>query len=505
MIGNSAAPIAPEFEKTAINSRISPLAKNEQEEKQQKLIADCRKKIFAVIFGARQKDIYKDPDIAIWESVLDEMSEHPDLRQFRELADMHVLNAVIGAHKSNQEFFGLLSEAKKSGRIGLDESIELFMDFISNEHNQGERDEMKKDLQKTLEEHEETFTEFHSLVKHELIDNADEHLKEFKNTEVDEREELLKELQATIAERNLARFEIKKETDASKKLCESKNWKEALIHCENALEMIQEVDGADEVVWFSHRAKVVAKVIHDLEKKISQEDLQGESNQEIIVLPQDEEEIGKNIEEERPEILSSERKAELQRILVKWFLQSKRASAATIKAFVHATDAININHHRAELQNEVDVKDNLLIEDHEEEQDRVLCVEADSSRMQHDKVLHMAYDDQINQKTIAFVDSDERVLSLEESDTSIARDLRTVLLDGITQTNMSADEREYCRSLVLNLLGTNYYAKLLRGETEIGLEKYESSLGENFRRNENWFAEDLVEDAFATEKVAASA
>ena len=239
--------------------------------------------------------------------------------------------------------------------------------------------------------------------------------------------------------------------------------------------------------WFSYRYEVITDLISKLEEKTAKESVEmRDLNPELVegVASPEASEIKKQDED-----ISEKRKKQLSEMLIKGFMRSKKASATTIGAFVHSLNQETIRNN----QKDVDKKNDLAVKDHKEKnEDEIVRLESRVENISREKASALAYKKEFDQKTIAIVNTDNRILSREEGDRSVNSNLKKVLLEEIKTRSISPQEKKYLRSSVKALDQTNYGRKI-RSDGAEGLNEHESKLGKDFEKNKNNFAHDVVD------------
>ncbi len=417
------------------------------------------------------------------------------MKYFRK-SDVHTKKNVFAASTRSRIEYAK-NQRKKYGEQ-IEENKNLWnpkerdeMKLAFKKMNASERNKEMEALEKRIEKREKDQEHFEELVTHELMDDGDGRRVKFANLSTAERKIEIQKMKKTIEEREQVQKEIRVHTEASKKLCEEGDYEEATTHCETALEVIK-ASGMMHIDWFMDRFEKITAIVGWLENKVAENaeenDQKDAKTQEKIL-----EEEGMEIEEEMTDAekgeISDERKEKLIEMVTQAFIHSKRASAATVNAFVHATDSMDMK----ERQKEVDKKDNLISEDHEEEEDSVLCIENNSDAMMSEKVNAIAYDQNLSTKDVAIVDSDEKVLDVYTSDRQVNKNVTRVIQDIVNHLPVSASERAYLNQAIKNIRKNNL-GRSVRDLTW-GMDDYEAARGERFQINKTNFAEGYVADA----------
>jgi hypothetical protein len=302
------------------------------------------------------------------------------------------------------------------------------------------------------------------------------------------RKEYVNSLKKNLNEIAEVQDDIREYTDESKVLCDQKNWSEALKCCQKAHDLLTDSPYRSSFEWFSHRDDVIGKVIAQLEKKITQDNRSTDQS------------VTKAENESESDEISDERWHEIQEEMIEASDNSKRFTAVTVKAFIHATDASRIEKQRTELQNEVDEIDDAIIDHHEEENDNILCVESRSSRMQTEKAEAIAFDEDLNKRTFVLVDSQERVISASESDNAVTSDAATELNRVMQTLKLTAAEKRVMEKGIRNVASSNF-GNRIRSQGVDGLDESKASFGSRFRANKRAFAEEATE--FLIDNIAA--
>lgn len=418
------------------------------------------------------------------------------MKYFRK-SDVHTKKNVFAASTRSRIEYAKNQRKKYSEQI--EENKNLWspkerdeMKLAFKKMNAAERNKEMEALEKRIEKREKDQEYFEELVTHELMDSSDGRRVKFANLSTAERKIEIQKMEKTIEGREKVQKEIRVHTEASKELCEEGDYEKAAEHCEAALDVIKK-SGMMHIDWFLDRFEKITTITAWLENKNSKNNEEKDAHEKMKIqgelVENETKEIQKGEEDKQEDGISDERREELMEMVIKAFVNSKKASAATVNAFIHATDSMEMK----ERQDEVDEKDNLISEDHEEEEDAVLCIESNSDAMMSEKVNAIAYDRNVNTRDFAIVDSDEKVLDIYTSDRQVNKNITRVLQDIVNHLPVSGSEKAYLRQAIVNIKKNNL-GRLIRDLTW-GMDDYEAASGERFQINKANFAKNYVADA----------
>ena len=474
-----------------------------QEVEKTKDIRDTRNKIFAIIKTAEEatKEYAEKMNDGLRKKALTKQDLEEGMKFFKE-SDVETKKNIFVATADERLDFAknqlenyLKTLEDNRNLFNTKELKNLEKSFLGmSSIERGKEDERTLDL---IKERQVVQNSYKDLLGHELIDDQKNRLEKFEKLSFKDRKKEIKALEEKIKSHEKSQVLIRKETDASKNFCKIKNWKSAIPHCKKALKIINKLNYKNKVEWFSHRHEVITDLVNKLEEKIAKNE-QSSNPKALSKTPSlTEESLSKDeVLHPSPTDISEKRKNQLTEMLIKGFVRSKKASATTISAFAHSSGQETVR----DNQKNVDSKSNLAAKDHEtKNNDNIIRLESRVENMSREKISAMAYKQEFDQKTIAIVNTDNRILSKEEGDQSVNRNLEKVLLEEIKNLSISTEEKEYLRSSARTLNLINYGRKI-RSDSSEGLNKHESKLGKDFEKNKSNFAHDLVNTAVRKRK-----